>query len=469
MFNAIKNIHFVGIGGSGMSGIAEVLVNLGYVVSGSDLKKTAVIEKLLKLGVKVFIGHDANHIEDADVLVVSSAIDKHNPEIIRAQSLHIPIIHRSEMLAELMRLKYGIVVAGTHGKTTTTSILASALHHLGLDPTVVIGGKLNAFGSHAKLGSGDLFVAEADESDGSFLRLTPTIAVITNIDKDHLDYYGSLDHIIKAFEAFVDKIPFYGAACLCIDDPIVQLILPKIRRKIITYGLNPDADIQARNIHFHGMHSTYTPVVYGEEKQDVTLNMPGSYNVLNSLATFAVASVLKQDLSQISQAISTFQGVLHRFTPIAEIKGTLLIDDYAHNPKKIETVLKGAKESFPDRQIIAIFQPHRFSRVKIQLEEFARAFSDADKLIITPIYSAGETDTFHIELDNLYTQIKIGSFHNASDSIYMADDFAQATDLCYHIIKNTRNEKGSVVLTLGAGDIRSVGNMLLEKLKVEGS
>lgn len=469
MFNAIKNIHFVGIGGSGMSGIAEVLVNLGYAVSGSDLKKTPVIEKLLQLGAKIFTGHDAKNIQGADVLVVSSAIDKHNPEIMMAQSSHIPIIHRSEMLAELMRLKYGIVVAGTHGKTTTTSILASALHHLGLDPTVVIGGKLNSFGSHAKLGSGDLFVAEADESDGSFLRLTPAIAVITNIDKDHLDYYGSLDHIIKAFEAFVDKIPFYGAACLCIDDPIVQLILPKIRRKIVTYGFSADADIHARNIHFHGMQSTYTPVVYGQEKQPVTLSMPGSYNILNSLATFAVASVLKLDLSQISQSISMFQGVLHRFTPIGEIDDVLLIDDYAHNPKKIETVLKGARESFPDRQIIAVFQPHRYSRVKTQLEEFARAFSGADKLVITPIYSAGETETFHLELENLYTQIKIGSFHNSSDSIYMADDFAQATKFCYDIIKNTLTEKGSVVLTLGAGDIRTVGNMLLEKLKVEDS
>lgn len=467
MFNAIKKIHFVGIGGSGMSGIAEVLVNSGYNISGSDVKKSNVTDKLEKRGARVFIGHDSKNCEDADVLVVSSAIDKHNPEILMAQSRHIPIIHRSEMLAELMRLKYGIIVAGTHGKTTTTSILASALHHIGLDPTAIIGGKLNSFGSHAKLGSGELFVAEADESDGSFLRLTPTIAVITNIDKDHLDYYGSLDEIIKAFEAFIDKIPFYGVACICIDDPIVQLIAPKIRRKIVTYGLNPDANIHAVDIRLDGMKSIYTPVINGKKQADVILNMPGSYNVLNSLATFAVASILNLDLEKIGKAISTFEGVLHRFTPIGEIGNFLIVDDYAHNPKKIETVLKGTKENFPNKQLIAVFQPHRYSRIKMQLEEFARAFSYADKLIITPIYSAGESDVFGVGIENLYMQIKMGSFHNSSDSIYMADNFAQATEICYDMIKNIVTKNGAIILTLGAGDVRRVGNMVLEKLKVE--
>lgn len=467
MFSAIKNIHFIGIGGSGMSGIAEVLINSGYKISGSDIKKSAVIEKLVHLGAKIYLEHNGANIEHADVVVMSSAIDKHNPEIVKAQSLHIPIIHRSEMLAELMRLKYGLIVAGTHGKTTTTSILASALYHAGLDPTAIIGGRLNAFGSHAKLGSGDLFVAEADESDGSFLKLTPTIAVITNIDKDHLDYYGSLDEIIKAFEAFVEKIPFYGVACVCIDDPIVRLILPKIRRKIVTYGLTHEADVYAKEIDSCGLESTYVPVIFGDSQKKVTLHMPGKYNVLNSLATFAVAAVLKLDFEKISDAIGRFQGVLHRFTPVGEEKNVLVVDDYAHNPKKIDTVLKGTRENFPNKRIIAIFQPHRYSRIKMQLEEFARAFVHADILIITPIYSAGEQDVFGVSLETLYAQIKMNSFHNSSESIYMADDFAHATDICYDILNNSVTENGTIVLTLGAGDVRKVGKMVLEKLKSE--
>jgi UDP-N-acetylmuramate--alanine ligase len=467
MFNTIKNIHFVGIGGSGMSGIAEVLFHLGYNVSGSDIKKSSTTEKLKNLGIKIYIGHKSENIENAQVVVVSSAIHKHNPELIEAQQRRIPLIHRSEMLAELMRLKQGIVVAGTHGKTTTTSILAHSLHQVGLDPTVIIGGQLNSFDSSAILGKGDFFVAEADESDGSFLRLSPTVAVITNIDKDHLDYYGTLDEIVKAFEAFLDKVPFYGAVCLCIDDPIVQMILPRIRRRVVTFGIRKDADITVENVKTNGFKSTYTPIVFGQKLNDVTFKMPGLYNISNSLATFAVASVLKKDLNEIANAISHFEGVQHRYTIVGNHNKTYVIDDYAHNPKKIETVLKGTRESFPDKQIIAIFQPHRYSRVKLQLEEFGKCFSNADKLIITPIFSAGENPLPGINTDVLAQQIKNGSFHQDHSAIFLANNLEHAVRLaCQNSLTSINNKtNGCIILTLGAGDIKQIGPLILEQLK----
>ncbi|WP_186646394.1 UDP-N-acetylmuramate--L-alanine ligase [Fluviispira vulneris] len=467
MFNAIKRIHFVGIGGSGMSGIAEVLINSGYKISGSDIKKTAITEKLEGLGARIFIGHQADNITHSQVLVISSAINKHNPEIIEAQNLRIPIIHRSEMLAELMRMKYGVIVAGTHGKTTTTSILASSLHHAGLDPTVVIGGKLNSFGSNAKLGKGDLFVAEADESDGSFLRLTPTIAIITNIDKDHLDHYSNLDDIVKAFETFIDKVPFYGAVCACIDDPIVQMILPKIRRKIITYGLRQDADITAVDKLTDGMNTTFTPVIFGKYQPQVTIKMPGLYNLTNSLATFAVASLLELNMNVICKSISAFEGVQHRFSILAEINNILIVDDYAHNPKKIETVLKGTKESFPDKQIIAIFQPHRYSRLKYQMEDFAKCFVDADRVIVTPIYAAGESPLEGISKENIAHQIKINSFNNTPGTTYSVNSLEEASETAINILNHISPENGAIVITLGAGNVRQAGHMIMEKLSFE--
>lgn len=467
MFNAIKRVHFVGIGGSGMSGIAEVLLNSGYEVTGSDIKKSLITDKLEKMGALIYIGHKAENVKNSQVLVVSSAINKHNPEIIEAQNSRIPIIHRSEMLSELMRLKYGIIVAGTHGKTTTTSILASALHEIGLDPTVVIGGKINSFESNAKLGKGELFVAEADESDGSFLRLTPTIAVITNIDRDHLDHYENLEAIVKAFEKFIDKVPFYGAICACIDDPIVQLILPKIRRKLITYGLRQDADITAINKKTSGLITTYTPKIFGKEYSPVTLKMPGYYNLTNSLATFAVSAVLDLNINQIAESISKFSGVQHRFTIICEINNITVVDDYAHNPKKIETVLKGTKESFPDKDVIAIFQPHRYSRVKNQLEEFSTCFKDADYLIVTPIYAAGEHEIPGISTASICHQIKLNSFNNSPNSTFVAENLNDAVFKVQSILKHVDSKKGAVVLTLGAGDVRQAGYTLMEKLNLE--
>lgn len=467
MFNAIKRIHFVGIGGSGMSGIAEVLLNSGYKVSGSDIKKSQITDKLKQMGAKIFIGHQAENVKDAQVLVVSSAINKHNPEIMEAQNSRIPIIHRSEMLSELMRMKYGVVVAGTHGKTTTISILASSLNEVGLDPTVVIGGKLNSFGSNAKLGKGDLFIAEADESDGSFLRLTPTIAIITNIDRDHLDHYDNLEDIAKAFEAFIDKVPFYGAVCACIDDPIVQLIIPKVRRKLITYGLRQDADITATEKIIDGRKTTYTPIIFGKSYSKVTLKMPGLYNLTNSLATFAVASLLELDINKVCNTISKFEGVQHRYTIVGEINKILIVDDYAHNPKKIETVLKGTKESFPDREIIAIFQPHRYSRIKYQMDEFSKCFNDADYVITTPIYSAGEQEIPGINIDVISHQIKLNSFNNSPNLTHVTENLVDAVTKAHNILKTIDLHKGAVILTLGAGDVRQVGHMLMEKLNLE--
>jgi UDP-N-acetylmuramate--alanine ligase len=457
----------VGIGGSGMSGLAEILLKEGYVVSGSDINRSSVTQHLEQLGAQVFIGHRWENVKGAEVLVISTAIHKHNPEVIEAQNTRIPVIHRSEMLSELMRMKYGIVVAGTHGKTTTTSILASSLHFLGLDPTVVIGGKLNSFGSSAKKGGGDLFVAEADESDGSFLRLTPAVAVLTNIDRDHLDYYNNIEEILKAFEAFIDKVPFYGAVCACIDDPIVQLILPNIRKKLITYGLRQDADITAFGKETQGMRTTYCPVLYEKKYPQVTLQMPGLYNLTNSLATFAVASFLGLNIREICKSISEFSGVQHRFTVLGEIKDTLIIDDYAHNPKKIETVLKGTKESFPERQIIVIFQPHRYSRVKFQMHEFAKCFLHADFLIMTSIYSAGEQNTFDFNKENFLKQIRLNSFYNAPNLTYLADHFSDAANIAFNIIKALNKNKKTIVLTLGAGDVRFAGTLLLEKLNID--
>lgn len=465
MFSTIKNIHFIGIGGSGMSGIAEVLLNQGYVVSGSDSKMTATTHRLEKLGARIALGHSAEAIKDAHVVVVSSAIDKQNPELAAAAAARIPVIHRSEMLAELMRLKYGVVVAGTHGKTTTTSLLATVLTTAGLDPTVVIGGRLNAYDSSAKLGKGELFVAEADESDGSFLRLTPTVAVLTNIDRDHLDHYKGFADIFAAFEIFIDKVPFYGAVCACIDDPAVEAILPKVRRKLLTYGLRPDADITAQDLLFDGCFSHFTPVIAGRATERVQLKMPGRYNVTNALASFAVGQVLGVNPALVSRALSQFEGVLHRFTVLGTVENVMVVDDYAHNPAKIAAVLKGTRESFPGQHVVAVFQPHRYSRIVHMLDDFARSFGDADSVIVTPIYAASEQPISGITPEALVGQICQGSFQGRTGNTFEATDLRHAASLAAGLAKSHNNGAGVIVLTLGAGDIQGVGPKILEILK----
>lgn len=469
MFKAIDNIHFVGIGGSGMSGLAEVLLNMGYKVSGSDLKRTHIVERLEGMGARIFLQHEAANVKDAQVVVASSAIQQNNPELTAASSARIPIIHRSEMLAELMRLKYGIVVAGTHGKTTTTSILAHVLAHSSIDPTVVIGGVLNSTHSNAKLGSGDWFLAEGDESDGSFLRLSPTIAVVTNIDKDHMDHYESFDEILKAFAAFLDRVPFYGAVCACIDDPGVRSVISSVRRKLVTFGFSKDADITATDIRPEGGRTHFTPVVFGQRGAPITLQMPGRYNVLNALASVAVGSILEMDSGALSRSVSSFQGVLHRFTQVGEIQRITIVDDYAHNPKKISTVLGGIKESWPTHKVCAIFQPHRYSRVKHLAEEFAESFTHADCVIVTPVYSAGEQPIEGCDHLSLAALIRSRSPSPSSQEVLTCQNLDQAVSLakafaCKHDVDEA-GCSGVLVITLGAGDIQHVGVRLLNALR----
>lgn len=462
-FLAIKKIHMVGIGGSGMSGIAEILHNLGFQVTGSDVLESEVIEHLKLLGIKVKIGHSIQNVGGAEVVVHSSAIHASNPELQEAQKQHIPIIHRGEMLAELMKLKTSIAVCGTHGKTTTTSILANCFHELGLDPTVVIGGRLKVFEGSSKCGNGKLFIAEADESDGSFLKLSPTIAVVTNIDKDHLDFYGSLEKIIESFEKFLSQIPFYGAVCACLDDPNVEMILPQIKRKVITFGASRDADISAKNIAYDGFYSSYTPVVFGQEYKNVRLKMPGFYNVSNSLACFAIAHLFQIDPNKTAECISHFQGVEHRFSFVGEKHSTVIIDDYAHNPKKIQTVLAGAKQNFPDRYCIAVFQPHRYSRLKLQWDEFCRSFANADEVIITPIYTAGEQPQEGVSQERLVDSIQLGSFKEGKQRVFLAKNLDEVVLECRSRISKFHSKK-CLIITLGAGDIKYVGKRILKEL-----
>lgn len=468
MFKAIDKIHFVGIGGIGMSGLAEVLVNLGYQVSGSDLKESPIVRRLKSLGAKIYSSHDSQNVNGVHVIVVSSAIPPSNPEIETAQKLNIPIIHRSEMLAELMRLKYGIIVAGTHGKTTSTSIMASVLHATQLNPTTVIGGVLNSSRSNAQLGTGDWFLAEADESDGSFLRLSPTVAVVTNIDRDHMDHYGSYDEILKAFGDFLDKVPFYGAVCACIDDEGVRKILPSVRRRCITFGLSESAHVRAVDVVTEGGTSRFTPCVFGQKRKPITLNMPGRYNIQNALASVAVGVALDLNLESIGQSISTFEGVLHRFTQVGQVGRTIVVDDYAHNPKKISTVLTGIRESWPHHKVCAIFQPHRYSRVKHLGDEFADAFGFADQVIVTPVYAAGEAPIEGCDHESLADRIRSRREHNCRDTVMTCQNHEQAMSLAKAFATRHDSEcegcSGVIVITLSAGDIQRLGHQFLEEL-----
>lgn len=469
MFKAIDTIHFIGIGGSGMSGLAEVLLNLGYKVSGSDINNSATVDRLKQLGAKIFLSHATENIKGVQVVVVSSAILTDNPEIKAAELAKIPIIHRSEMLAELMRLKYGVVVAGTHGKTTTTSILANVLHDANLDPTVVIGGILNSTHSNAKLGSGEWFLAEADESDGSFLRLSPTVAVVTNIGRDHLDHYASYQEILNAFQIFLDKVPFYGAVCACIDDPGVREVLPQIRRRTVTFGFSKDAEITAVDLRHEGQLTHFTPVIFGKISAPITLRMPGRYNVLNALASVAVGVVLELSPANVSGSISGFEGVLHRFTQLGFFNRISVVDDYAHNPKKISTVLDGVRESWPRHKVCAVFQPHRYTRVKHLADEFADSFTSADCVIVTPIYSAGEIPIEGCDHETLAALIRSRRTVSPTDSVLTCQNLDQAVSLAKAFAcKHDEDENGCtgvLVITLGAGDVQHVGPRLLNALK----
>jgi UDP-N-acetylmuramate--alanine ligase len=455
MYKKIRRIHLVGIGGVGMSGIAEVLHNLGYTVSGSDAKASETTRRLASLGIRVAIGHAGDHVGEADVVVRSSAVPPDNPELLAARQALVPVIQRAEMLAELMRLKYGVAIAGTHGKTTTTSMVAAVLAHGGLDPTMVIGGRLNALGSNAKLGRGDFLVAEADESDGSFLKLSPTIAVVTTIDAEHLDFYQDLAHIQESFLQFINKVPFYGLAVLCLDQEHIQALLPRVEKRLVTYGLRAQADLQAHAIRFAGMTASFEVTWKQEPLGRVELTVPGQHNVYNALAAIAVGVELEIDFPTMQKALGEFGGVDRRFQVRGEAGGVLVVDDYGHHPAEIQATLDAAKRGF-ERRLIVCFQPHRYTRTQALLREFSTAFYQADVLFVTEIYPAGETPIPGVS----GRQIAEGVAEHGHRSVTF---LAEREEMVAAVLSAA--QPGDMVVTLGAGDIWRVGEEIVRRLE----
>ena len=455
MFKKIKHIHFVGIGGIGMSGIAEVLLNLGYKVSGSDIKESDTTDRLRRLGGNISIGHRAENIISPHVVVISSAVTKENIEVVAAREKQIPVIPRAEMLAELMRLKYGVAIAGAHGKTTTTSMVATVLAAGGIDPTVVIGGKLNSLGTNAKLGQGEFLVAEADESDGSFLKLSPTIAVVTTIDEEHLDFYKDINEIKDAFLTFVNKVPFYGVSVLCLDQPHIQALIPQVQKRYQTYGMSSQADYQARDITLRALRSSFKVANHGDDLGFFELSVPGVHNINNSLAAIVVARELGIDLEIIRKALKDFSGVQRRFQIKGEVNGITIVDDYGHHPTEIKATLAAAAAGM-DRRIVVVFQPHRYTRTQHLLEDFFTSFNQADKLVIMDIYAAGEKPVPGVSGQALYEGIKK---HGHRDAAFIPD----REKLIEHLVGVIK--KGDLVLTLGAGDVWKIGEQFLERIK----
>jgi UDP-N-acetylmuramate--alanine ligase len=453
----VRHIHFVGIGGIGMSGIAEILLSLGYVVSGSDAKSGESTRRLEGLGAKCFVGHTPGNVEGADVVVYSSAVTQANPEIVEARALGIPVIRRAEMLAELMRLKQGIAIAGSHGKTTTTSLVATVLQHAKLDPTVVIGGKLNAIGTNARAGTGDLLVAEADESDGSFLKLSPTIAVVTNIDPEHLDHYHTHEAIKNAFVDFVERVPFYGLAVLCLDHPHVQEIIPRIDRRIVTYGTSAQADYRADAIALKGPVTEFDLVRRGERVGRFAVRLTGRHNVLNTLAVIAIADELEVPIETTREALASFAGVQRRFTIVDEIDGITLVDDYGHHPAEIEATLEAAYAGF-GRRLLVVFQPHRYSRTRDLFESFTRAFNRADVLVVTDVYAAGEAPIEGATGAKLAEAIRLHGHHR----VHFEADKQKLPDVLERLVK-----PGDMVIALGAGDVNQSVRTLAERLRAK--
>jgi UDP-N-acetylmuramate--alanine ligase len=448
-----KHIHFIGIGGIGMSGIAEVLLNLGYTISGSDLALSDVTQRLQQRGATVYEGHTATHVQGADVVVMSSAVNVENPEVVAAREWHIPVIPRAEMLAELMRMKYGIAVAGAHGKTTTTSLIATVMAQADLDPTVVIGGRLKNLGTNAQLGRGEYLVAEADESDGSFLMLSPTIAVVTTVDTEHLDFYRDLDEIKHAFAKFINKVPFYGCSVLCLDQLNIQSLVPHVHRRFITYGLTSQADYMARDVHFSGPRSHFEVFHGGQQLGPFSVNLPGVHNVYNALAAIAVGQELEVPLPTIAKALEEFSGIHRRFEILGEHEGVTVVDDYGHHPEEIRQTLRAAKSVWPEQPLVVVFQPHRYTRTKFLQQEFFTAFYEADTLVLLDIYAAGEPPLPGISTALLYDGIKQ---HGQRDVYYMPERSAIVPFLRQYL------QEEAILLTLGAGDVWKVGQEFLQ-------
>ncbi len=456
MFSTVKKIHFVGIGGIGMSGIAEILLDQGFKVTGSDKQLSEITERLEKLGAKIYEGHSPEYIdEDVDVVVYSSAVKMDNPEIQEAMRRKIPLIRRAEMLAELMRLKYGIGIAGTHGKTTTTSMVGLVLIEGGFDPTVIVGGVLRDLGgTNARLGHGNFIVVEADEFDRSFLQLTPTIAVITTLEPEHLDCYGSVDELKSAFVDFANKVPFYGFVVLCLDEPMIQDIIPQIKKKIITYGLNAQADVQAVDPEFKERTSSYTLIYKGKNLGRVNLQVPGIHNVKNSLAAVAVGMELGIDFEKIKNALEKFRGVYRRFEIRAEINGVMVVDDYAHHPTEIKAVLQAAKEGWK-RRVVAVFQPHLYSRTKDFYQDFGRSFFNADVCVLTDVYPAREEP-----IEGVSGELIADSARKfGHKEVHYVPDKKQIPEYLIKLVKS-----GDMVIFMGAGDITKICGEFINKL-----
>jgi UDP-N-acetylmuramate--alanine ligase len=457
----IAHIHFVGIGGVGMGGIAEVLHNLGYQVSGSDIKDNALTRRLSGLGMTVHIGHDARWVEGSDVVVVTTAVDQANPELNEAHRRRIPVVRRAEMLAELMRFRYGIAVAGTHGKTTTTSLIASLLGEGGLDPTFVIGGRLNSIGSNARLGAGDYLVAEADESDASFLHLLPMIAVVTNIDADHMSTYGGdFGRLRQTFMEFLHQLPFYGLAVMCLDDPVIAESLSQVPRPVLTYGLSQGADVRARNIRQRQATTQFTVVNRQGVELEITLSLAGQHNVLNALAAIAVAQELGVEDATIQRALAGFQGIGRRFQLYGEITtaagSVLMIDDYGHHPREIAATVQAVRAGWPQRRLVAVFQPHRYSRTRDLFEDFVKVLSEIDVLLLLEVYPAGEEPISAADGRALSRAVRA---RGQVDPVFV-DTLADLPAVLHSVLQD-----GDVLLTSGAGDIGAAAAKLPEQLR----
>jgi UDP-N-acetylmuramate--alanine ligase len=448
-------VHFVGIGGIGMSGIAEVLLNLGYAVSGSDLAERDTTLRLAALGVEIHNGHDPGRItSDIAVVVTSSAVTGDNPEVARARALGIPVIPRAEMLAELMRVKVGVAVAGTHGKTTTTSLVAAVLHEAGFDPTMVVGGKLRTLGTNARLGQGDYLVAEADESDGSFLLLSPTVAVVTNVDPEHLDHYGNMDRVREAYLTFLNRVPFYGVGVVCADDPNLQRLLPEIRKPVRTYGASQRAEYRLRDLRVTGTATTFHVSRGDGDLGSVTLSMPGRHHALNALAAIVVGDELGVPFDVSVAALASFGGIHRRFEVLGEVGGVMVVDDYGHHPTEIAATVRAAREGF-DRRLVVVFQPHRFTRTRDLFEDFLPAFAEADVVVLTEIYAAGERPIDGVSGQALHAAL----MRRGGQHAHFVAERGRVAAVVRDLVR-----PGDLVLVLGAGDIDRCGPELVALL-----
>jgi len=464
MRSRISHLYFVGIGGTGMNGIAEVMVNLGYRVSGSDVKENAAVARLRGLGATVFIGHAAEQIAGCDVVVVSSAIDETNPEVRAARERRTPVVPRAEMLAELMRFRYGIAVAGTHGKTTTTSLVASVLAEAGLDPTFVIGGRLNSAGANARLGESDYLVAEADESDASFLYLQPMIAVVTNIDADHMrTYEGDFERLRQTFLEFLHHLPFYGQAVMCIDDPEVRELLPKVTRRILTYGTAEEADVRAVDIRQDGARTTFRALGPGEAATEVTLNMPGRHNVLNALAAIAVGRILDVGDASMHRSLSEFEGIGRRFQAVSVALAdgeAMVVDDYGHHPRELAATLEAARAGWPGARVVLVFQPHRYSRTQELFDDFAAVLSQTDALVLTEVYPAGEHPIPGADGRALSRAVRS---RGEVEPVFV-EQVSELSRILPRLV-----QAGDIVLVMGAGDIGGQVTPIIEGLREAGA